>query len=166
MSPGPSFRRLTILAPNHFGPEADGLAEQCLEPLRDGTQAERGIGLTAGPAQMRGDDHRAALLASRADGGERRPEAAVLGYAPILQRHVQIGPQQEPAAAQVEVSKGQLAGFRRHGGAKHTFRGPGSLWTKWCERRERSVPPVGVRRPADKAREGGIPSVLPTETQR
>ena len=35
-----------------------------------------------------------------------------------------------------------------------------SLWWNPGERRERPVLPVGARRPADKAREGGIPGVL------
>ena len=35
-----------------------------------------------------------------------------------------------------------------------------SLWWSPGERRERPVLPVGARRPADKAREGGIPSVF------
>ena len=115
---GTEPRRLAVLAADHVGPKADGLAEEFLKPRRDRPQAERGIGLAVGPAQMRSDDHRGALLASRADGGEGGAEATVVGHSSVPERYVQIGAQQEPAAAQIEVSKGQLSGFQKHGGAK------------------------------------------------
>ncbi len=47
----------------------------------------------------------------------------------------------------------------RKGDAKcPALRATSSRWAEWRERRERPVLPVGARRPADKAREGGAPT--------
>ena len=125
---GPEFRRPAALASNHLGLKADRLAEELLEPLGDRPQAERRVGLPAGPAQMRGNHHRGALLAGGADSGKSGVEATVIRHASVFERCVQIGPQQEATAAQVEVGKRQFPGVRGHGGANLTFRRLESRW--------------------------------------
>ena len=99
--------------PDHVGGEGDGPAEQLAEPRCDRPQGRAargplGIVRALGPAQVRHDDHPGPAVDQLLDRRQARPDPAVVGDARLLrigqvQRHVQVSPQQYPAAADREV---------------------------------------------------------------
>jgi len=100
----------TQLADRDLDPRAKGVtghphvaAEQQAEPIRDRLEAQRVVDLALRPAEVAGQDHRRASLEEIADGGQAGPDAGVVGDPPIVERDVQVGPQEDPLAPNVDI---------------------------------------------------------------
>jgi len=91
-----------VLAQRH------GLAEQLRQPRRDRRERERGI-LCAllRAAEVRHDEYPGVLIERVTDGGERGADARIARHHPIVHRHVQVFPDQDPLVAQVRVGHPQ-----------------------------------------------------------
>ena len=102
-----------------IGQEADRFLQQFGEPRRARRQAEFRVGLAFGPAEVRHEDQRAALLEHRLDARQRGADALVVGDAArVVLGHVEVHAHQHAPALHVEIVQAQLA-FR----ASHHSRG-------------------------------------------
>ena len=112
----PEFGGAAARIPDPSGLEADRIAQELLEPLGDRTQAERGVRRSPGPSQVGGDHDGRSHPSCGADRRQGGPQAAVVRHPSVREGRVEVGAQQEPPAAQVEVGERQLPGVPGHGG--------------------------------------------------
>jgi hypothetical protein len=76
--------------------------------LANRLQAEFGLRFSFGPAEERGDHERSVPLEEKSQRGKRFPDAGVVGDGPVLERHVEVGANEDPASLDVEVRNAQL----------------------------------------------------------
>ena len=90
-------RRLTgdVVAQRNVG------AEQLGQPVRDRSQGQVRTVLALGPTQVSADDDTCARVAKIADGRQAGADPAVVGDALVLERDVEIGPDEDAPAAEV-----------------------------------------------------------------
>ena len=79
-------------------------AEQLAQPFLDGRHRERRIGPLR-PPEVRADDHLGRVaLEQQPERRQRRADPRVVGDATVLERHVQVGPDQHALAGDVGVA--------------------------------------------------------------
>ena len=123
-SPGP--RRPTRRSPAASG---TGSPEERPEAPRDGRQRELRLGPALGPAEVRGDDHRARAPRPRvAEGRQRRADPRVLAHLAVTpERDVEVDPHEHPAVPEVEVLDRALGhGGDGAAGRARPLQGPGA----------------------------------------
>ena len=77
------------------------------EPGADRRHRVALVGRALGPAEVGRGDDRGALLLQPLDGGQRGADAEVVGDGPVLDRHVEVGAEQDaPAVERREVLQG------------------------------------------------------------
>ena len=81
-------------------------AEELAQPLRDRAQAQRVVDLALRPAEVAGEDDRCATLEEVDDRRQAGANAGVVGDPPVLERHVQVGADEDPASGDVDVADG------------------------------------------------------------
>ena len=103
-----------IDAAAHLGPDDLGRlmhrpADQLAQTLRD--RRQRGLGVAPpGTIEVRAEDLAGAALAQELDRRERGPDARVVGHTPVLERNVEVHPDQDRVAVrEPEVAHGALA---------------------------------------------------------
>ncbi len=77
--------------------------QQLAEPIRDRLEAKRVVDLALRPAQVAGQDHCRAALQQIADRGQAGPDAGVVGDPPVVERHVEVGAQEDALSADVDI---------------------------------------------------------------
>ena len=82
------------------GGEGDRAAEQLAEPLGDRRQGVRRVRLALGPAEVGDHDDPGAGVGQRLDGRDAGADPAVVGDRAAVERHVQVGADQDPLAPQ------------------------------------------------------------------
>jgi hypothetical protein len=75
-------------------------AEQLARALRHRLQAELGLAVLR-PAEVRGEDEPGPALAQRLQRGKRGADAGVVGDRAVLERDVEVDPDEDPLAAEV-----------------------------------------------------------------
>jgi hypothetical protein len=88
------------LVPNRLGDEADALAEQLAEPLRDWPEAVLGGDLAVGAPEVADHDHARALVYQGVERRQRRSDPAVVGDAAVLERDVEVTADDDSPAGQ------------------------------------------------------------------
>lgn len=78
--------------------ERHGRAEEFTEPLRGGQQREGRVRRALGAAEVRGDDDARAGLGEGLHGGQHGADTAVVGDGGAVQRHVEVGADEDPLA--------------------------------------------------------------------
>ena len=121
-----------VLQQQHFaGPEAprhrldvaadhrrrllDRDAEQLGQPLADRAHRERGVGLALRPAEVGDEDQGRAPLAQQLDRRQRRPDSRVVGDPAVLQRDVEVDPDEHAPAGDLSVADACLGEAHRPG---------------------------------------------------
>ena len=80
------------------------LAEQLRQARRNRREGQRLVVLALlGPAEMREDEHLRVLIERVADRRQRRADPRIARDHPVLHRHVEIFPDQDPLVAQVRI---------------------------------------------------------------
>ena len=95
----PSGRRHRFCR-ERFGQEGDRRTQDDLERLDDGCKRERRIGAALGPAEVGEENHACAPLPQIANRGQRRTDAGIVGDLAVLDRHVEVHPDQGAATIQ------------------------------------------------------------------
>ena len=90
-------RRLRGLA-DRVGREGHGSAEQLAQSGGGGGEGERRVRGALGAAQVRGDDHLGARVREGLDGGQDGADPAVVGDGAVVERHVEVGADEDPLA--------------------------------------------------------------------
>ncbi len=99
--------RLHLSADAVGGHEHLVIGQQLLQALGGGCQAELGLGAALGPAQVRGQHQRRAVLQQIADGRHGALDAGVVGdVALAVQRHVEVHAHEDALALHVDVADG------------------------------------------------------------
>ena len=100
----------TQLADRHLDPWTKGVTghphvatEQLAEPIRDRLEAQRVVDLALRPAEVAGQDHRRASLEEIEDRRQAGADAGVVGDPPVVERDVQVGPQEDPLAPNIDI---------------------------------------------------------------
>ena len=73
-------------------------AEEFAEARGGRGEGEGRVRGALGAAQVRGDDHPGARLGERLDGGQDGADAAVVGDGRAVERHVEVGADEDPLA--------------------------------------------------------------------
>ena len=102
------------VAADRLGPVADDLveghhvdAEQLRQAVGDGPEAELVLRLALRPPEMRGDHERGAPVEELAERGDGRADPHVVGDPAALERHVEVGADEDPGAGDVaEIVEG------------------------------------------------------------
>ncbi len=107
--PGPETRgkRLDVLADDRRG-QGDLGPDQFTESLGDRSQRERRVTILR-PAQMRGEDDRCAALAQQLDRRQGAADPGVVGDAAIVERDVEVDPDERAPALGRRVADARLA---------------------------------------------------------
>ena len=104
----PSFIAATAFAaasPMQSSAKATGLLITCDSAARDGLQRFLGVA-SLGPAEMREQDHLAALAGNLGDGRRDALEPGRVGDAAAFHGHVEVDAQQHALALHVDVIEG------------------------------------------------------------
>ena len=97
----PSARPATVDAgglADRVGRERHVGAEEFTEARGGRGEREGRVRGALGAAQVRGDDHAGARVGEGLDGGQDGADAAVVGDGGAVQRHVQVGADEDPLA--------------------------------------------------------------------
>jgi hypothetical protein len=102
--------------PGHVGRKGHRPPQQLAEalgdrPQRGAARGPLGEAVTLGPPEVRDDNHAGAPLGQLPDHGQAGPDPAVVGDPGItrigqVQRHVQVGPEQDPPPADLQIVDG------------------------------------------------------------
>ena len=96
-----------------IGGKADRSFQQLVQPLDHRPQAQLRFPLPLGTAQMRGQDDAGALLARVLQGGQGSADARIVSHLSIPQGNVEVHPDEQPAAGQLQVADGELGHERK-----------------------------------------------------
>ena len=125
--------------------------EELAQPDLDGFHRQARI-VAFGPSQVRADcDRGCAVVAEELERRERRANAGVIGYAPVFERDVEVGPDEDALARDVCVTnrshlpRPSQRRFGRSGALHHPFRASHQLFTR------RSFRPAAMRTRASTA---------------
>jgi len=78
------------------------------EVVADGPQAELGLDLALGPAEITHQNHRGAAFERGTDRRQRRHDPIVVVDAAVADRHIEIDPHQDLFPIQIQVVDAQL----------------------------------------------------------
>ncbi len=98
---------LGVLADRVVG-EEDGGAEHLAEAVGDGREGVLGLRSALGATEVRTDDDARAGVGEALDRRRRRADAAVVGDGRAVERHVEVGADEDALAAQVPEVTGRL----------------------------------------------------------
>ncbi len=87
---------------------AHGSAQQVRQAQRDRTQAEGVVDLALRPTEMAGQDDDGAAIEEVGDGRHAGPDAGVVDDLAVLERDVEIDPDEDLLAGRIEVANGEL----------------------------------------------------------
>jgi len=122
--------RVLDLGADTVGQEPHVFLQEALEALGDGCEAESRIRLAGGAAEVRGQDDARALVDRVVDRGEGGPDPGVVGDVEVfVERDVEVGADEHPFAAQVEIFDRLLVGV-------HAGRVPATSLTRSRTRQE------------------------------
>ena len=103
----------TQLVDRHLDARAERVArhpdrpsEELAQPLGDRAQAQRVDDLALRTAEVTGEDDRCAALEEVDDRRQAGANAGVVGDPPVLERHVQVGADEDPASGDIDVADG------------------------------------------------------------
>ena len=82
--------------------------EELAQTLGDRPQAEAVLDLAVGPPEVAGQDHPGALAEEGPDRRDRRPDPRVVGDLAVLERDVEVDPDEDALAGRVDVADGEL----------------------------------------------------------
>ena len=99
--PGPEvLRECAHVVAHHGGGERHVGAGQLGQPVRGRTQRQLGLAVLR-PSEVRDEDQARAAAAQLLDRRQGRPDPRVVGDLAIIQRHVEVDPDQNPPAVEV-----------------------------------------------------------------
>ena len=100
--------RVLDARPERIAGHADRAAQELAQAVGDRLEAVRVVDLAMGSPQVAGHDHGRPMLQQVDEGGDAGPDPGVVGDPAVVQRDVQIGPQEDPFALDVDVANGQF----------------------------------------------------------